>query len=582
VFSGDQLLVTNSKGRSVAVENFSSTHGFMTVTPINEPGASEVLASQNAYYSETRVQLNTSSFGQDLSATGTNRFTFSLDGVGNSANLTVNVDGSSSNLTSGASFASAVQVAVQAADNSIRNPNTGAFVASATLTNIQVSYDSDTAQLVFRDSAGRAMGFGYDASANGLNGLGIGPLSTDLTTGPSNKSLIVNTNSSTSQGDVINASELKLTFSTANASFNFQLNGKYLDGSSTNSSAAITAAVAGNFGTDTATLQTKLDNLMTSLNGVHDRNVFEYPIDGATKSVTIRQRDGGEMIFGGFVTASTHKDLTVALEAPSGQGTNQTFSFQNHDLATQGTAIGTQGVATTATLNLDSDDVYSMTISDGSKSYTASNLIVDISDVTSTNNFANAITDALLGSGIQASMDNNGNVFFTRSDGGKVIMQSFTSASGKTGTWTPSTGQGTAYSLAGTGTVAGASVVGNSASSSSGSSGSFTVSGGTSVADMTIGSQTGASAAISTIDSALNYVQAERSNLGAIQNRLTYTVDNLTNAMTNAASARSRVLDTDYAKETAELARTQIIQQAATAMLAQANQQPQTVLALLQ
>jgi flagellin len=321
---------------------------------------------------------------------------------------------------------------------------------------------------------------------------------------------------------------------------------------------------------------------MTSLNGVHDRNVFEYAIDGATKSVTIRQRDGGEMIFGGFVTASTHKDLTVALEAPSGQGTNQTFSFQNHALATQGTAIGTQGVATTATLNLDSDDVYSMTISDGSKSYTASNLIVDISDVTSTNNFANAITDALLGSGIQASMDNNGNVFFTRSDGGKVIMQSFTSASGKTGTWTPSTGQGTAYSLAGTGTVAGASVVGNSASSSSGSSGSFTVSGGTSVADMTIGSQTGASAAISTIDSALNYVQAERSNLGAIQNRLTYTVDNLTNAMTNAASARSRVLDTDYAKETAELARTQIIQQAATAMLAQANQQPQTVLALLQ
>ena len=89
---------------------------------------------------------------------------------------------------------------------------------------------------------------------------------------------------------------------------------------------------------------------------------------------------------------------------------------------------------------------------------------------------------------------------------------------------------------------------------------------------MSIGSQTGANAAITTIDAAISYVQAERSNLGAIQNRLTYTVDNLTNAMTNAASARSRVLDTDYAKETAELARAQIIQQAATAMLAQANQ----------
>ena len=84
---------------------------------------------------------------------------------------------------------------------------------------------------------------------------------------------------------------------------------------------------------------------------------------------------------------------------------------------------------------------------------------------------------------------------------------------------------------------------------------------------MSIASQAGATQAIATIDAGISYVQAERSNLGAIQNRLTYTVDNLTNAMTNAASARSRVLDTDYAKETAELARAQIIQQAATAML---------------
>ena len=99
---------------------------------------------------------------------------------------------------------------------------------------------------------------------------------------------------------------------------------------------------------------------------------------------------------------------------------------------------------------------------------------------------------------------------------------------------------------------------------------------------MSVASQAGATQAIATIDAGISYVQAERSNLGAIQNRLTYTVDNLTNAMTNAASARSRVLDTDYAKETAELARAQIIQQAATAMLAQANQQPQIVLALLQ
>ena len=179
-------------------------------------------------------------------------------------------------------------------------------------------------------------------------------------------------------------------------------------------------------------------------------------------------------------------------------------------------------------------------------------------------------------------MDVNGNLFFTRKDGGAVILQSFTSANGKSATWTPGSGQGTSYSLNGQGSVAGSTSVTTSSSSSSSSSTGSSTNSGTSVANMTIGTQTGATSAIDTIDAALNYVQAERSNLGAIQNRLTYTVDNLTNAMTNAASARSRVLDTDYAKETAELARAQIIQQAATAMLAQANQQPQIVLALLQ
>jgi flagellin len=289
------------------------------------------------------------------------------------------------------------------------------------------------------------------------------------------------------------------------------------------------------------------------------------------------------VIIGGFVTASTHKTLTADLSAPSGQATAQTLRFYGHDKALAATAVGTQGVATTATLKVTGDDVYSMIISDGTKSYTASNLIVDTSDTTSTTNFAAAIEDAMLGSKIGVSMDNSGNIYFSRTDGGAIVLQSFSSSNGSTGTWTPGSSQGNTVALAGTGTVAGASVVSaGSSSSSSGSGASFTTTGGTSISGMSITSQNNASAAIAIIDSALNYVQTERSNLGAITNRLTYTVDNLTNAMTNAASARSRVLDTDYAAETAELARTQIIQQAATAMLAQANQQPQTVLALLQ
>jgi len=91
-----------------------------------------------------------------------------------------------------------------------------------------------------------------------------------------------------------------------------------------------------------------------------------------------------------------------------------------------------------------------------------------------------------------------------------------------------------------------------------------------------------AAATVTEIDVVIGDVSAQRATFGAISNRLTHAVDNLTNVRTNSEASRSRILDTDYAAATSELARTQIIQQAGTAMLAQANQLPQTVLALLQ
>ena len=91
-----------------------------------------------------------------------------------------------------------------------------------------------------------------------------------------------------------------------------------------------------------------------------------------------------------------------------------------------------------------------------------------------------------------------------------------------------------------------------------------------------------ASNAITRLDNTIADVSAQRATFGAVSNRLTHAVDNLSNVKTNTEASRSRILDTDYAAATSELARTQIIQQAGTAMLAQANQLPQTVLALLQ
>ena len=108
--------------------------------------------------------------------------------------------------------------------------------------------------------------------------------------------------------------------------------------------------------------------------------------------------------------------------------------------------------------------------------------------------------------------------------------------------------------------------------------------GGTSIGDeggASVSTRDGATSAMSTIDSALNEINSERARMGAMINRLGYAGDNLTNIAQNLTSARSRIEDTDYAAATRELARTQVIQQAGIAMLAQANQQPQSVLALL-
>ena len=96
-----------------------------------------------------------------------------------------------------------------------------------------------------------------------------------------------------------------------------------------------------------------------------------------------------------------------------------------------------------------------------------------------------------------------------------------------------------------------------------------------------ISTATGATEAITEVDDALEAANSARSKIGSAINQLTYAADNMSNIAMNTAASRSRIEDTDYASASAELARTQIIQQAATAMLAQANQSPQSVLALL-
>ena len=103
-----------------------------------------------------------------------------------------------------------------------------------------------------------------------------------------------------------------------------------------------------------------------------------------------------------------------------------------------------------------------------------------------------------------------------------------------------------------------------------------------SVAQINVSTQSGANGALDVIDEALSFISSIRSDLGAVQNRFESTISNLQSVSENVSAARSRVMDADFAAETANLTKAQVMQQAGVAMLAQANMLPQTVLALLQ
>lgn len=104
---------------------------------------------------------------------------------------------------------------------------------------------------------------------------------------------------------------------------------------------------------------------------------------------------------------------------------------------------------------------------------------------------------------------------------------------------------------------------------------------GASISSISVATEPGAQKAINVVDNALDTISAIRSDLGAVNNRLDFTISNLMNVSENTTAARSRIMDADFAAETAQLSRAQVLQQASTAMLAQANAQTQQVLQLL-
>ncbi|MGX1203521.1 flagellin N-terminal helical domain-containing protein [Marinobacter sp. MBR-105] len=184
--------------------------------------------------------------------------------------------------------------------------------------------------------------------------------------------------------------------------------------------------------------------------------------------------------------------------------------------------------------------------------------------------------------GVKASLNDSGQVIFSDSDGGDIKAE-ISDATELTGVATSSTTYEAGIKLS--------TKVGGSISVSAGTPANTTpVFGGTggltTAADtlnkVDISDRKGASDAINTIDKTLDQVNSLRAELGAVQNRFESTISNIASTAENLSAANSRILDADFAAETAKLSKSQVLQQAGISVLAQANARPQQVLSLLQ
>ena len=194
----------------------------------------------------------------------------------------------------------------------------------------------------------------------------------------------------------------------------------------------------------------------------------------------------------------------------------------------------------------------------------------------------NAVSDD---TGVVAALNSDGKLTLTAADGRNIEVEHKSGAEAFTGAdavGTNATGAQTDYTATATITlqskelfeIAGGGVIGQT-------NGLHGVNSDFAVSSVDISDRAKAIVAIDSIDVALEDVSAARAQLGALQNRLESTINNLSTTSENLSASRSRILDADFAQETAQLSRNQIIQQAGVSILAQANQQPQVALALL-
>jgi flagellin len=261
-------------------------------------------------------------------------------------------------------------------------------------------------------------------------------------------------------------------------------------------------------------------------------------------------------------TADSAKQIAAAINATSSGVT----ATANTTTAVAGAIVGTTtGNSGTLTIN---GSAITLNATTGSPATDGANMALQISNSSSV-------------TGVTAAYDGGtGKITMTAIDGRNIVVGAYTGSISAADTGiTASTSNKSTFALSSSSSF----TVGGNAPAKAGlvPETVATVAGGTALANISITSVSGAKAAIDTIDSALKSVNSSRASIGAIQNRFTSVVTSLQTTSENLSASRSRIQDADFAAETANLSRAQVLQQAGTAMVAQANQLPQGVLSLL-
>ena len=562
-FSGGVVTIKDTSGAALGVDNFSATgSGIATYSTINGgAGSDEVVtlggATSNVGTTFTTTAANTSYVAASDATSGTAAVYTELLDTSANGNFDDVTAWTAADFNGGGT---ASHLEVDFGDFSVTVAIADATDVGSLAQAINAEQSAFTFSALIEDAGGGVLNYSLKATANSVGVVSNAPeikvIADDGTTitdddAFSGGTTLTETTAGVDATDAVEeAGGTKLFLElNGNDDYSFTLAESQLTGGTINLSFSYDGTSSSRDSIAQA-LETRLNAGGTSA----------FTVENTNGRLVITNQDNNALSLTAFASEGTGTILaSTNAEDASTQGISQLLDDNVNAIAAATTSAGA-AVATEVDLTFTADDTYAFKISDGIRTAVVDATAVATDDAA---DLMAAIEYGLEQAGMDASItvaEATGTITLTQAAGREISISNFNSD-----------GVGSMLVDAGTGTDGGASYLNDGLGANA-----STISG----IDITTSSM--AQDAIEIIDRALQDVATERASLGAVSNRLGHTISNLGNIVVNTEASQSRIEDADFASETSALTKAQILSQAATAMLAQANASKQSVLSLLQ